>query len=101
MIENHALNLMRAGKPAFGFGANHLRSMATPLLAEAAGFDWLFIDLEHGTMTIEQACQISVAAIDAGIEAIRRTFGVGCSCDAASGLWALGALVACVRRRRV
>lgn len=72
MIENHALNLMRAGKPAFGFGANHLRSMATPLLAEAAGFDWLFIDCEHGAHTIQEATQMSIAALSTGVTPIVR-----------------------------
>jgi 4-hydroxy-2-oxoheptanedioate aldolase len=26
----------------------------------AAGFDWLFLDLEHGSLSIETACEISV-----------------------------------------
>ena len=39
---------------------------------KAAGFDWLFIDLEHGSMSIETACEISVAAQDFGIAPIVR-----------------------------
>ena len=35
---------------------------------KAAGWDdWLFIDLEHNSMDMDMACQISVAAQDAGI----------------------------------
>jgi 2-keto-3-deoxy-L-rhamnonate aldolase RhmA len=72
MIENHALARMRAGKPAFGFGVHHLRSMATPLLAEAAGFDWLFIDCEHGAHTIQEATQLSIAALCTSVTPIVR-----------------------------
>ena len=39
---------------------------------KAAGFDWLFLDLEHGSMSIETACEISVAAQDSGIAPIVR-----------------------------
>ncbi len=72
MIENHALNLMRAGKPAFGLGVHHLRSTAAPLLAEAAGFDWLFIDCEHGAFTVQEATQLSIAALASRVTPIVR-----------------------------
>lgn len=34
---------------------------------KSAGFDWLFLDLEHGTILIDAAAQIATAALDAGI----------------------------------
>jgi 2-keto-3-deoxy-L-rhamnonate aldolase RhmA len=37
-----------------------------------AGFDWLFLDMEHGVMSLEACHQISVAALDAGIAPIAR-----------------------------
>jgi len=36
------------------------------------GFDWLFIDLEHGTMPLDIAVQISCAALTAGITPLVR-----------------------------
>ena len=39
---------------------------------KAAGFDWLFLDLEHGVMSIETAAEICVAAQDSGIAPIVR-----------------------------
>jgi 2-keto-3-deoxy-L-rhamnonate aldolase RhmA len=72
MIQNHALNRMRSGKPAFGFGVHHLRSMATPLLAEAAGYDWLFIDCEHGAHTIQEATQLAIASLATSVTPIVR-----------------------------
>ena len=38
----------------------------------SAGFDWLFLDLEHSALSIETAAQIAVAALDAGIAPIVR-----------------------------
>jgi 4-hydroxy-2-oxoheptanedioate aldolase len=37
-----------------------------------AGFDWLFLDMEHGVMSLEACAQISTAALDAGIAPIAR-----------------------------
>src|SRR5918994_7555061 len=36
-------------------------------LAASCGFDWLFVDLEHGAAGLDTASQICVAALDAGI----------------------------------
>jgi 2-keto-3-deoxy-L-rhamnonate aldolase RhmA len=63
MIENHALKMMRAGQPAYGFGVHHLRTSGVGLLAEQAGFDWLFIDCEHGAFSVQEATQIAMAAL--------------------------------------
>jgi 4-hydroxy-2-oxoheptanedioate aldolase len=63
MIENHALTRMRAGQPAFGLGVHHLRTAAVGLLAAEAGFDWLFIDCEHGAFSVQEATQICLAAL--------------------------------------
>ena len=34
---------------------------------KTSGYDWLFIDMEHNSMGIDIASQISVSAQDAGI----------------------------------
>ena len=39
---------------------------------KSAGFDWLFIDLEHGALSVETAAQICIAALDAGISPLVR-----------------------------
>src|SRR5215218_4608747 len=39
---------------------------------KSAGYDWLFVDLEHGALSIESASQICLAALDAGIAPIVR-----------------------------
>ena len=72
IIPNHALTRLRAGEVALGFGVHHLRSVATPMLAKAAGYDWLFIDTEHGALSIHEATQICLAALPVGITPIVR-----------------------------
>ena len=37
-----------------------------------AGFDWLFLDMEHGTMSLDACAQIAAAALDAGIAPLAR-----------------------------
>src|SRR5438309_6089180 len=40
--------------------------------AGQSGFDWLFLDMEHGVMSLEACAQIATAALDAGIAPIAR-----------------------------
>lgn len=59
-----ALNKIRAGKElALGLGIHHMRGAAAPMVAKAAGFDWLFIDAEHGFISTGEIAQICLAAL--------------------------------------
>lgn len=69
---NHAKQRLGAGQLALGFGVHHLRGAATGMIAAASGFDWLFIDMEHGAMSVHDAAQISIAALSQGITPIVR-----------------------------
>ena len=57
---------------AIGFGVHHLRSAATPMLAAASGFDWLFIDCEHGAFSVQEATQLCLSALPVGITPVVR-----------------------------
>ncbi len=57
---------------ALGFGVNHLRTSATGMIAAAAGYDWLFIDMEHGAMSVHEATQMAIAALNQGVTPIVR-----------------------------
>lgn len=72
IFPNAALARLRAGQVALGFGVSQLRTAATPLLARAAGFDWLAIDAEHGTLTLSEIGQLCVAALPLGVAPIVR-----------------------------
>ena len=57
---------------SIGIGIRLVRNVDVIKVMKAAGFDWLFLDLEHGSMSIETACEISIAAQDSGIAPIVR-----------------------------
>jgi 2-keto-3-deoxy-L-rhamnonate aldolase RhmA len=72
ILINHALERLRAGKSAWGFGVSHFRSVAAAHVAQAAGFHWLTVDLEHGVTPLADAAQICMAASAIGISPIVR-----------------------------
>ena len=74
-IPNHALRQLRAGKLAIGLGVNQARTVGIATLAKTAGFDWLFIDGEHGSLDGDTIAQISTAALAAGVSPIVRVAG--------------------------
>src|ERR1700722_14186873 len=71
-IRNVAREKLEQGELSLGTGVRMTRSVEIAIAMKTAGFDWLFLDLEHGTMSIEAAAQIAVAALDAGIAPIVR-----------------------------
>ena len=75
MIENVALNLLRAGNLAVGIGLRQARTVDIAPAMKTAGFDWLFIDMEHNSMDLDTAVQICVAAQAVGISPIVRVPG--------------------------
>ena len=72
----HAVNAAKArlkkNQLAVGIGVRLVRNVDIIKVMKAAGFDWLFLDLEHGVMSIETAAEICVAAQDSGIAPIVR-----------------------------
>jgi len=69
---NAAKARLKKDQLAVGIGIRLVRNVDIIKVMKAAGFDWLFLDLEHGSMSIETACEISVAAQDSGIAPIVR-----------------------------
>lgn len=66
------LKKIRGGAMSLGFGVHQLRGAAVPMLAKAAGYDWLFIDSEHGVITPHEISQICIAALPNGVAPIVR-----------------------------
>lgn len=60
------------GGLALGFGVHHLRTPAVGMIAAASGFDWLFIDMEHGAMSVDDASRMAMAALSQGVTPIVR-----------------------------
>ncbi|MCY4592344.1 MAG: aldolase/citrate lyase family protein [Alphaproteobacteria bacterium] len=74
-VTNVMMDKLEAGELAIGIGLRQARTVDIGKAMKAAGFDWLFIDMEHNTMDLDTAVQISVAAQSAGIAPIVRVPG--------------------------
>jgi 2-keto-3-deoxy-L-rhamnonate aldolase RhmA len=71
MKQNRMKEKLRAGEPAFGVSV----MIPSPQIVEmvgAAGFDWVLLDCEHGTLTLESVELMAMAAEACGITAIAR-----------------------------
>lgn len=71
-VRNVAREKLERGELSLGCGVRMTRSVEIAIAMKTAGFDWLFLDLEHGTMSIDAAAQIATAALDAGIAPLAR-----------------------------
>ena len=71
-LHNPAREKLEKGDLSLGVGLRQARTVDIAMAMRTAGYDWLFIDLEHNSMTLDMAVQISVAANGAGIAPIVR-----------------------------
>ncbi|MDA0238719.1 MAG: aldolase/citrate lyase family protein [Proteobacteria bacterium] len=71
-LTNPALERLKAGEVSLGVGIRISGSSAVALTMAIAGFDWLFIDLEHGSLSVETCANLSAAALGAGIAPLVR-----------------------------
>jgi 2-keto-3-deoxy-L-rhamnonate aldolase RhmA len=72
VIANHARNKLAQGQLALGMGLRQARTVDIAPIAQACDYDWLFIDMEHNSMSLDTAAQICVAALGAGITPLIR-----------------------------
>ena len=71
-ITNPARDKLVNDELSLGVGIRQARTGDVAKIMKTADMDWLFIDLEHGPMSLDSATQIAVAALDAGIAPIVR-----------------------------
>src|SRR5438046_8982851 len=71
-LRNAARDRLDKGELALGVILRQARTVDIAPIMKAAGYDWLFLDLEHNSMDLDMAVQISVAALCAGIAPVVR-----------------------------
>ncbi|MEL6299873.1 MAG: aldolase/citrate lyase family protein [Pseudomonadota bacterium] len=74
-LTNSVKDKLARGELALGAGLRQARTVDIAKAMKTAGFDWLFIDMEHNAMGIDIATQIAVAAQDTGITPLIRVPG--------------------------
>jgi len=72
LYRNAAKRALAEGGVALGFGLLHLRSNAAPMLAAAGGHNFVFIDMEHGAFSVQEATQLCIACLPHGIAPLVR-----------------------------
>src|SRR5690349_16179392 len=72
VLRNAARERLAAGDLALGVGIRQSRTVDIAAIMKACGYDWLFLDLEHNSMDLDTAVQISVGALGVGIAPIVR-----------------------------
>jgi 2-keto-3-deoxy-L-rhamnonate aldolase RhmA len=72
---NHTKQQLANGKIAIGMGIRLARSVDIATIAKTCGYDWLFIDMEHNSMDVDTAAQMSMACLPLGITPIVRVPG--------------------------
>jgi 2-keto-3-deoxy-L-rhamnonate aldolase RhmA len=71
MKKNRMKDKLRAAEPVFGVSVMIPSPQVVEMIA-AAGFDWVLLDCEHGTLTLESVELMAMAAEASGITAIAR-----------------------------
>ena len=72
MQVNHTRERLSRGETVFGCGLQVYRSMEVPRAFAAAGFDYIFIDMEHGSFNLETVHEMIIASVQSGITPIVR-----------------------------
>jgi 2-keto-3-deoxy-L-rhamnonate aldolase RhmA len=72
LIENALLKKLRAGETALCFTVRISRTVHAVAIARAAGFEAMYVDMEHSQVSFEDTSQLCLAACMAGITPLVR-----------------------------
>lgn len=72
ITRNPALQALEHNGLSLGFGVSLLRTVAVAPLAKTAGYHWLSLDMEHGSLTLSEASQLCITSLAVGISPIVR-----------------------------
>lgn len=72
-VQNVAKEKLKAGEIAIGMGLRQARTVDIARIAGVCGFDWLFIDMEHNSMSMDTAASMCIAGLDAGVTPLVRS----------------------------
>ena len=66
-MENRLKHRLAADELTFCLGVNQARTPNVAMIAAAAGFDAIYVDLEHNPTSLETCSMLCIAALGAGI----------------------------------
>ncbi len=71
-LDHPARTRLEAGQVSLGVGLRNVRIVDAALMMKTAGMDWLFLDFEHTSLTLDTVAQLSMMANAVGISPIVR-----------------------------
>lgn len=72
LLRNHMKEKLASGAVVASMTVRLSRSIEIAAIAKTAGFDTLYVDLEHNTLSIDTCCQICISAQQIGITPLVR-----------------------------
>lgn len=75
-LSSRVKDKLAKGEPVYSMTVRLVRGVEIGAVAKAAGFDAIYIDLEHSGLSIETAGQISIASLAMGVDPFVRVPGV-------------------------
>ncbi|WP_428485993.1 HpcH/HpaI aldolase family protein [Rhodopila sp.] len=72
ILRNHMKDKLAANQVVASMTVRLARSIEIAQIAKTAGFDTLYVDLEHNTLSIDTTCQICIAAQQIGVTPLVR-----------------------------
>jgi 4-hydroxy-2-oxoheptanedioate aldolase len=76
VLRNHLKEKLSRGEPAYSMTVRLVRTVDIASIAHAAGFDSVYIDLEHSSVPLEAASQICLACNHLGVTPLVRVPGL-------------------------
>jgi 4-hydroxy-2-oxoheptanedioate aldolase len=76
ILRNHVKEKLDRGEVVASMTVRLVRSIEIARIAKSAGFDSLYVDLEHSSFSFDTAGQICIAALEAGITPFVRVPGL-------------------------
>ena len=75
LLRNHAKEKLARGEPVYSMTVRLVRTVDIAAIAHTAGFDSVYIDLEHSSFSLEAAGQICMACNALGVTPLVRVPG--------------------------
>src|SRR5271155_2898194 len=76
VLRNNVKDKLARGEVVASMTVRLVRGVEIALIAKTAGFDSLYVDMEHSSFSLETTGQICIAALDAGVTPLVRVPGV-------------------------
>jgi 2-keto-3-deoxy-L-rhamnonate aldolase RhmA len=76
VLRNHVKDKLARGEVVASMTVRLVRGVEIARIAKTAGFDSLYVDLEHSSFSLESTSQVCIAALEAGITPLVRVPGV-------------------------